>query len=71
MNRAGLASQVQDLFGGDIMNPQNQSKWMDKPAGDSSLLALLKPLDSLFIKQVISLTDSIYFKKKRSHIHIF
>jgi hypothetical protein len=57
MNEAVLMSQVNDLLGNNIMNPQQQQKWMDKPIGNSGGLDYLRPLDSLLAKQVVSLTE--------------
>ena len=59
MNRVGLMDQVDNMLGNDVMNPQAKNKWMDKPTGDSSPLVLLKLLDSLSVKQVVSLSESI------------
>jgi hypothetical protein len=53
MNRI-LAAQADDLFGNNIVNPQQQ-RWMAKPLGDPNGLAYLKPLDALLAKQVFSL----------------
>ncbi len=53
-------AQVNEMLGNNIMNPQQQQqKWMDKPIGDPSGLAYLKPLNSLLAKQIVSLTESI------------
>lgn len=60
MYRTDLLSQANQMLG-NIMNPQQPQKWMDKPAGDSSGLAYLKPLDSLLAKQVISLTECMTY----------
>ena len=54
-----FAAQANQMFGNDVMNPR-QLKWMDKPVGDASGLAYLKPLNSLLAKQVVSLAESIY-----------
>jgi hypothetical protein len=60
MNGAFLMAQVNEMLGNNIMNPQQQQqKWMDKPIGDPSGLAYLKPLNSLLAKQIVSLTESI------------
>ena len=56
MNRAGLIAQANQMLNNNILNPQ-QMRWMDKPAGDPSGLAYLKPLDSLVVKQTLSLTE--------------
>ncbi|CAF0818693.1 unnamed protein product [Adineta ricciae] len=56
MNRAGLIAQANQMLNNNILNPQ-QLRWMDKPAGDPSGLAYLKPLDSLLVKQTLSLTE--------------
>lgn len=58
MNRAAFAAQANQMFGNNIMNPQQQ-KWMDKPGGDQGGLSYLMPLDSLLAKQVVSLTESM------------
>jgi hypothetical protein len=60
MNRVALMSQANQILGNNIMNPQQQ-KWMDKPAGDQSGLAYLKPLNSLIAKQVVSITECMDF----------
>jgi hypothetical protein len=57
MNQAYILSQAQEMLGNNIMNPQQQQKWMDKPMGDPSGLAYLRPLESLLAKQVVSLTE--------------
>lgn len=60
MNRGTLLAQANQMLGNNIMNPQQQV-WMAKPAGDSSGLAYLRPLDSLLAKQVVSMTECIDF----------
>lgn len=58
MNGAYFMAQANEMFGGNIINPQQQQqKWMDKPLGDPSGLAYLRPLESLLAKQVVSLTE--------------
>jgi hypothetical protein len=54
-----IMNQANQMLGNDIMNPQlqQQQKWMDKPIGDPSGLAYLRPLDALLAKQVVSLTE--------------
>jgi hypothetical protein len=49
--------QANGLLGNNIINPQQQQKWMDKPIGDSGGLDYLRPLDFLLAKQVVSLTE--------------
>lgn len=63
MNGAFLMAQANQFMGNNIMNPQQQQRWMEKPPGDPSGLAYLRPLDSLLAKQVVSLTES----KRSSH----
>jgi hypothetical protein len=66
MNRAGFVAQTNQMLGNNIMIPQQQQqRWMDKPVGDPSGLAYLKPLDSLLAKQVVSLTESMSFNIDR------
>jgi len=66
MNRAGFAAQTNQMFGNNIMNPQQQQqKWMDKPVGDPSGLAYLKPLDFLLANQAVSLTAGMSFNIDR------
>jgi hypothetical protein len=66
MNRAGFVAQTNQMLGNNIMIPQQQQqRWMDKPVGDPSGLAYLKPLDSLLAKQVVSLTEGISFNIDR------
>ena len=48
------------MVGNDVMNPGQPQRWMEKPAGDTSPLALLRPLDSLLAKQIVSFTESMY-----------
>ncbi len=49
---------MNDFLGNDIMNPQRQQqKWMDRPIGNSGGLDYLRLLDSLLVKQVVSLTE--------------
>ncbi|UJR22051.1 hypothetical protein I4U23_025119 [Adineta vaga] len=57
MNGAFLMAQANEMLGNNIMNPQQQQRWMDKPPGDPSGLAYLRPLESLLAKQVVSLTE--------------
>ena len=52
-------TQMNDMLGNNIMNPQQQQKWMERPMGDPSGLAYLRPLDSLLAKQVVSLTECL------------
>jgi hypothetical protein len=59
MYRGTVFAQANQMLGNDVMNP-HQQKWMDKPAGDPSALAFLRPLDSLVAKQVVSLGQSMY-----------
>ncbi|UJR38895.1 hypothetical protein I4U23_031563 [Adineta vaga] len=54
MNRVGAMAQVNQIYGEDVVNSQ-ETKWMDKPSGDPSGLAYLKPLNSLLVKQVLPL----------------
>jgi len=62
MYAAGFAAQTNQVFGNNIMNPQQQQqKWMDKPVGDPSGLAYLKPLDLLLANQVVSFTAGMSF----------
>jgi hypothetical protein len=62
MYGAGFAAQTNQMFGNNIMIPQQQQpKWMDKPVGDPSGLAYLKPLDLLLANQVVSLTAGMSF----------
>ncbi len=58
MNRQVFATAGNQLFGNNIMNP-NQQKWMDKPPGDQGGLNYLRQLDSLIAKQVVSMTESM------------
>ena len=51
-------AQAQEMLGNNIMNPQQQQRWMEKPPGDPSGLAYLRPLESMLAKQVVSLTES-------------
>ncbi|CAF3434210.1 unnamed protein product [Rotaria sp. Silwood1] len=71
MNRVGFAAQTMELFGNDVMNPQQKFKWMDKPAGDSSPLAFLKPLDSLLVKEIVSVTEFMLSMTPQSKYGIF
>ncbi|CAF4529420.1 unnamed protein product [Rotaria sp. Silwood1] len=71
MNRVGFAAQTMELFNNDVMNPQQKFKWMDKPAGDSSPLAFLKPLDSLLVKQIVSVTEFMLSMTPQSKYGIF
>jgi hypothetical protein len=49
---------MNDFLGNDIMNPQRQQQeWMDRPIGNSGGLDYLRLLDSLLVKQVVSLTE--------------
>ena len=57
MNRAALMAQGNQFLGNNVMNPGQQQKWMDKPAGDPSGLAYLRPLESLLAKQIVSMTE--------------
>jgi hypothetical protein len=60
MNGGFVMAQANELWGNNVMNPQQQQqKWMDKPMGDPSGLAYLKPLDSLLAKQIVSLSESM------------
>jgi hypothetical protein len=60
MNGGFVMAQANELLGNNVMNPQQQQqKWMDKPMGDPSGLAYLKPLDSLLAKQIVSLSESM------------
>lgn len=52
-----LSTQVNQMLGNDIIDPQAQQIWMTKPTGDPSGLAYLKPLDFLLAKQVASLAQ--------------
>jgi hypothetical protein len=62
INRAGFEAQTNKMLGNTVMNPQqHHQKWMDKPVGDPSGLAYLKPLDFLLAKQVVSLTAGMSF----------
>lgn len=64
MNQVGFMGQANQFLGNNIMNPrQQQQKWMDKPAGDPSGLAYLRPLDFLLAKQVVSMTECIHLKE--------
>jgi hypothetical protein len=66
MNREGFEAQTNQMLGNIIMKPQEKyRKWMDKPVGDPSGLAYLKPLDSLLAKEVVSLTASMSFNIDR------
>ena len=72
MNRAGMIAQANQMINNNILNPQ-QMRWMDKPAGDPSGLAYLKPLDSLLVKQTLSLTESMqslpgFFAEKKKDL---
>jgi hypothetical protein len=60
VNQGMLFSQANQIFGNNVMNPQQQQRWMVKPPSDSSGLAYLKPLDSFLINQVVSITECIY-----------
>ncbi|CAF1028674.1 unnamed protein product [Rotaria sordida] len=57
MNGTVFMAQTNNFLGNNIMNPQQQQKWMDKPIGDPSGLVYLRPLDSLLVKQVVSMTE--------------
>lgn len=59
MNGAYLMTQMNGMLGNNIMNPQQQQRWMEKPMGDPSGLACLRSLDSLLAKQVVSLTECL------------
>jgi hypothetical protein len=59
MNRGRVFAQANQVLANDVMNPRQQQKWMDKPAGDPSDLACLRPLNSFVVKQVVSLYESI------------
>ncbi len=57
-----MLAQVDQILGNNIMDPRNKkTSWMDKPAGDPSGLAYLKPLKSLLAKQVVSITEGMEF----------
>ncbi|CAF0960656.1 unnamed protein product [Rotaria sordida] len=71
MNRVAFAAQVNELFGNDVMNPQQNLKWMDKPVGDSSPLGFLKPLNSLLVKQVVSMTEFMFSVSAQAKYGIF
>lgn len=60
MNRSVLMARAAQMVGNDVMNPGQPQRWMEKPAGDTSPLALLRPLDSLLAKQIVSFTESMY-----------
>ncbi|CAF1301123.1 unnamed protein product, partial [Rotaria magnacalcarata] len=53
MNGAVLMVQANQFLGNNIINPQQQQRWMDKPIGDSSEFAYLRSLDSLLAKQIM------------------
>ena len=58
MNGVYFMAQTNQMLGNNVMNPQQQQqKWMDKPIGDPSGLAYLRPLESLVAKQIVSLTE--------------
>lgn len=57
MNRAAFMAQAGQMLGNDVMNPGQQQRWMEKPAGDPSGLSYLRPLDSLLAKQIVSMTE--------------
>ena len=58
MNGVMMMSQVNEFMENDIMDPQRlRQKWMEKPIGNSSGLDYLRPLDSLLVKQAVSLTE--------------
>ncbi|CAF1218435.1 unnamed protein product [Adineta steineri] len=71
MNRAGMMMQANDMFGNNVMNPQQQQKWMDKPGGDQSALAHLKPLNSLLAKEVVSLTQMMLGVQAQEKFGVF
>ena len=46
------------VFDNTVMNPlHQQQRWMERPPGDSSALAHLKPLQSLIAKQSVSMSE--------------
>ncbi|CAF3982742.1 unnamed protein product, partial [Adineta steineri] len=71
MNNAFYMAQAQQMLGNNIMNPQQQQKWMEKPLGDPSGLAYLKPLDALLAKQVVSLTEMMIGLPTQAKFGIF
>jgi len=72
MYSAGFAAQTNQILGNNIMNPQQQQqKWMDKPVGDPSGLAYLKPLDLLLANQVVSFTAGMSFDIDRQRQNFF
>ncbi|CAF4086645.1 unnamed protein product [Rotaria sordida] len=62
MNQAMHMNQANQFLGNNVMNPQQQQRWMAKPAGDPSGLAYLKPLESLFVNQVVSMSERMIFE---------
>ena len=60
MNQANLMTYANNALGNNVMNPQQQQqRWMNKPAADSNSLSYLRPLDSLLVQQVVSITECI------------
>lgn len=59
MNAANLLVQTNQIFGNNVINPQVQQMWMNRPVGASNGLAYLRLLDSLMVKQTVSITESI------------
>ncbi|CAF1261351.1 unnamed protein product [Rotaria sordida] len=60
MNQTMHINQANQFLGNNVMNPQQQQqRWMTKPTGDPSGLAYLKPLESLFVNQVVSMSEFI------------
>lgn len=55
-----LASTEDDFFGNNVWYPKQQFKWMDAPGSGTNPLAHLKPLDSLMVKQVVTMEECIY-----------
>ncbi|CAF1100799.1 unnamed protein product [Rotaria sordida] len=55
-------NQANQFLGNNVMNPQPQQRWMAKPAGDPSGLAYLKPLESLFVNQVVVMSERMIFE---------